>query len=464
MFNTEQFLIDCKVVFKKVLTPYKGKPCTKFELKHCLNDSAHVNNDACIFQYEKGGIFYKCFHASCQKFTWHDAKNKLKEKYNLDLGKYWPDSDSGPDNNSGLDKITYLSGTDIIAKPMEIEWLVNGMLSVNESILIHAKGGIGKSMFVLYLVLYLAAYKDRIDTLLNGFLGDEFFIPKQRCSLMLGAENGRITTYQRLKKMCRGSDYLEDGLENIFFLSQYGDTTVTGKVFLDDKFCGFLVEFIKQIEQERNVKIDILVIDPLISFSGASDENNSADMRPALDAMDRVCKQVKCTLIVIHHDKKDGDNYRGSTAINDWARNRISLKLETIAEDRITDITPDGSVTGKRVVSIPVVRVTHEKCNNFQMFTPFIIKMTKHLHFERINEQISPEEAEKANLVAQALKDMGGFAESANALAKVYQDLKGCSKNTAKTAIGIAVQYDFIKRESIIKDGNQTYEFTSIDI
>ena len=371
-------------------------------------------------------------------------------------------TDGNQKNNPSRKEITYFSGADIIAKPMKIEWLIVGMFSMNESILIHAAGGIGKSMFILFLLVTLAAFRDNLEDSLDRFF-DDFIIPKRRCSLVIGSENGRVSMYQRLKLMCNGSNHFEDGLKNVFFMSQYDDTTISGEVFLDESFCTFLVAFIQTLEQEQNVKIDILVIDPLISFSGASDENSSAEMRPALDAIDGVCRQVKCTPIVIHHDKKDGDNYRGSTAINDWARNRISLKRELVAENRITDQAPDGTVTGQRVVKIPVIRVTHEKCNNFQMFAPFLIKMTKHLHFKRINEQMTPEETEKVNTVAQALKDMGDYAESSNALAKVYEDLTGVSKNTAKKCISLAVDNGVITRKSTIIKGKSAYEFYSLD-
>ena len=461
-FNVSKLLGDIGAAHKKREYSYKGTPCTRYELAECFFDSSHTKNDACVFQYDTGAIAYKCQHDSCKDKKWENVRELFNFNPDIDLGKYWSKSDIKQHNNPSRKEITYLSGADIIAKPMEIEWLIVGMLSSNESILIHAAGGVGKSMFVLFLVLILASFKNSLEDSLNGFLGD-FIIPQKRTSLIMGSENGRVTTYQRLKKMCGRSSNLEEGLKNLFFLSQYDDTTITGEVFLDDGFCIFLVEFIHRFEEEQQVKIDILVIDPLISFTGASDENNSADMRPALDAIDRVCKQVKCTPIVIHHDKKDGDNYRGSTAINDWTRNRISLKREFIAENRITDVDGQGKPTGQRVAQIPVVRVRHEKCNNFKMFDPFLIRMNKHLHFVRVQEQMSPEEVENAQTVSQALKDSGGHSESTNALAKKYQDLTGVSKNTAKKHISMAVKNGFIERGSIQKNGTQTYEYNLVD-
>lgn len=461
-FNVAQLLKDIGTVHKQKESTYQGSPCTRFELAECFFDTSHTKNDACVFQYGNGAVAYKCQHQSCKERGWKDVKAHLDLKYGVDFGKYWSKT---PTRESGKKEewapISYLSGEDILAIPMKLEWIVSGFIAQGESCLIHSRGGLGKSMFVQFVLLSIAAFSNRFEDSLDGFLG-EFMISQQRVSLFIGSENGRVSAYQRLKSMCSGSN-LGDGLKNIFFLSQYEDTTISGVVFLDPKFCKFLVGFIKKIETENNVKIDILCVDPLISFTGASDENNAAEMRPALDAMDGVCKQVKCTLIVIHHDKKDGSGYRGTTAINDFFRNRISLKKEFIAENRITEVGADGMATGQRVASIPVIRITHEKANNFQMFSPFLVQMDRHLHFKRIDEQLNPEDAEKANAVAQALLDMGGYAKSANALAKVYQDFAGLGKTAAKNHIKIASENGLIRRESVVLDGSQTYEYRTLE-
>jgi KaiC/GvpD/RAD55 family RecA-like ATPase len=459
-FNVEQFLKDINAVYKKREYPHEGSPCTRYGLAECFFDSSHTNNDACIFQYDSGALAYKCLHDSCQNKKWKDVRELLNSKPEINLKKYWSASPKIGKEDT-LKNISYLSGEELLATPIEIEWLIDGMLAMNESTLIHAEGGLGKSMFVMYLMLILASFKDSTEDSSNSFLG-EFTIPNRRCSLFLGAENGRATTYDRLKKMCQGSHYLNEGLKRIFFLSQYDDTTVTGESFLNEKFCEFLVGFINDIEKKENEKIDILVIDPLISFTGAKDENNAAEMRPALDAMNRVCTQVKCTPILVHHDKKDGDNYRGSSAINDWARNRISLKRKNIAGS-LPKKTSKGKPKQQSPANIPVIRVRQAKCNNFKKFEPFLVKMTEDLHFERIGEQMSPEDMEKASNVVQTLKNLGDYAESTNNLAEAYCNLHGGCKNTAKKYINIAVDNDLILRKSVKSNGKEAYQFYSND-
>jgi len=447
-FDVEKFLKDTGVEYQREEKIFKGSLCTCYQLSECAFDASHTNNDACIFQYENGSIAYKCFHNSCQDKKWKDAKAKLKERCKDDLKEYWSHFNIESKDKPSRQDITYISGTEVMANPKDIEWLIINMLSMNESILIHAKGGLGKSMFVLYLLLKLASPE-------RSRLFDNFIVPERRCSLIIGAENGSIATYQRLKKMCDGPGNLKDGLGNIFFLSKYGDTTITGEVFLDESFCNFLVEFIKKIEAEKEVKIDILVIDPLISFSGAKNENDAAEMRPSLDAMDSVCRQARCTPIIIHHDKKDGGDYRGSTAINDWARNRIRLKQENVNQ-----VQNNGDVdNGPKIMETDCIRIIHEKCNNFQMFHSFLVKMTDNLHFEKVSEQMSQADAEVVIAVSEALKDMGGHADSMNALADQYRELSGVGRTTARKHILMAVEKNLIRRD---QGQNGRYRFDLI--
>ncbi len=455
-FNVEQAFIDARINFKKRKTKYQGQPCTQLELKKCLFDESHINNDACIFQYESGAWTFKCQHNSCKDKNTKDVREKLKSDYNLDLRKYW--SEQSAKKASAMDKgtISHLSFQEIYNNPVQLEYIINGMMIKGDSVLIHAPGGLGKSMFWIYLVLVLASV-DEMNVF--NYIFDDFIISKKCSSLIIQSENGRATLYSRINSMCRGLESLKEGLGNVFTLCRHDDVTITGETFTDEEFRDFLVDYIKQIETKHSIKIDLLVIDPLISYHSGS-ENDSVETRAVLDGIDEVTKRAKCTVIVIHHARKDSNEYRGSTAINDWTRNRISLKKEYIAEDRITDVDVNGKPTEKRIANIPVIRVTHEKCNNFQMFDPFLLRMTNHLHFERVEEQMTPEEVGIANTVAQALKDMGGHAESTNALSKVYQELAAKSTTTAKRHISIAVDNNFIKRESVIKDGKQTYEYS----
>ena len=46
-------------------------------LKCCLFDETHSGGEAAIGQAANGKLFYQCFHDSCKKKTWHDARQKI---------------------------------------------------------------------------------------------------------------------------------------------------------------------------------------------------------------------------------------------------------------------------------------------------------------------------------------------------------------------------------------------------
>ena len=47
---------------------------TLYCLDECIFDSTHKGNEAAIGQKADGGLFYQCFHSSCQGKTWKDAR------------------------------------------------------------------------------------------------------------------------------------------------------------------------------------------------------------------------------------------------------------------------------------------------------------------------------------------------------------------------------------------------------
>lgn len=52
-------------------------------LEECLFDPSHGNNEAAIGQAADGKLFYQCFHASCRKRTWAEARAIMSQDANL---------------------------------------------------------------------------------------------------------------------------------------------------------------------------------------------------------------------------------------------------------------------------------------------------------------------------------------------------------------------------------------------
>lgn len=64
-------------------------------------------------------------------------------------------------------------------------------------------------------------------------------------------------------------------------------------------------------------KPDMLVLDSLRRLTPGSEENDSGAMAEAIGSMKALAQEFKCGVLVIHHARKDGGEYRGSSAIRD---------------------------------------------------------------------------------------------------------------------------------------------------
>ena len=343
---------------------------------------------------------------------------------------------------------------DILDIPVELEWIIEGLILKGDLNLIHAPGGVGKSMLALYIALYLAAHGTDPKSTLNTIFG-RFQVPSARATLFIQAENSTAAMHQRIKAMTTGNPTLKNGLSMVFILRQYDDTTITGKSFSDPEFCASVVEYIKGIEQ-GGIKIDLLIIDPLISYLDGN-ENDSVVTRTTLDGISRIASQAKCTPIVIHHANKSGNEYRGSTAINDWARNRISLTpvegTKPVSKQKTESLIP-------KLKKSKLIKVTHEKYNNIESFGSFLLEMGSDLNFRLAEKQLSEKDIKNCEQVIKVLKDLGGYAESQNVLAKAYGEAVDISEATAKRHIIIAEKSGYICKESTLKDGKETLEYS----
>ena len=330
----------------------------------------------------------------------------------------------------------------------QVDPLVVGLINNGEGVIIHAPGGLGKSMLALNIAIEMA---------LNGpdLLFDKFKITRRITSMFIQTENSGATVNARVRKMVGGDP---DRIESLKYISMpviHKDVLAKGCPFSDESFQAWLVAVIEKAGKAMGQPVDVLWIDPLISFS-AGDENDSAKMRQELDALSEVSRECGVTPIVIHHDNRAGD-YRGASAIYDWCRGMISMKAEFIGSDRITDI--QGDEVTHRTASVPCIRIIHEKANNMGKFMPFLVRMDQSLNFQPIDEAMSPEQMEQGKLIQQALTDLGE-AGTQNELIKTYVALSGTSAATARRHMKTATDNNFISKISINRNGQQTYEYS----
>jgi RecA-family ATPase len=249
---------------------------------------------------------------------------------------------------------TFIDFNHIYNNPLEFNPIVSGMFNEGDNVVIHAQGGVGKSLFTTYLSLFLANRQHVCE--FNSwpkFLG-KFLIPKTRTTLFIQNENSQTAMYQRLKKMITGDSRLRHCLDNLFIPFVKNDICLFGKALNDDAFIDYLIELITRIETQRNKKIDLVVVDPFISFH-ESEENDNADIRKnVLDKLTDLSKKMRFTPVIVHHDNKNGD-IRGASALHDWARSRIHLFHDEMKEKKYLTLSHKKSNNGPTFEDIDLV-------------------------------------------------------------------------------------------------------------
>lgn len=74
-FDIDDFISKHNIRVQKIMMYGSGK---KYVLEECVFDSDHKAPDACIFVLNNGAIGYKCFHNSCQRYSWKDVRLKFE--------------------------------------------------------------------------------------------------------------------------------------------------------------------------------------------------------------------------------------------------------------------------------------------------------------------------------------------------------------------------------------------------
>jgi RecA-family ATPase len=239
--------------------------------------------------------------------------------------------------------------------------------------------------------------------------------------------------------MCSGNPQFREGFDKIIMPLDENEEIITNGVLTDPTFQSKISSLI------RDNSIDLLILDPLISFHNGN-ENDNMKMRESLDCLTKIISKTKTACIVIHHVGKYGSKNevfsgRGASAIGDWAHNIM------IVEEGKEYIT-----VGEGKFAKPLM-ITHTKSRNHDQVKEFAIARDKNLIFKRcpLNQK---EEAHESNVkeVVDALKALGGKVDKQQTLIEYLEKTKNIGRTSAQNLVREAC-----KKELIIptKDGGK---------
>ncbi|HNQ85699.1 MAG TPA: AAA family ATPase [Deltaproteobacteria bacterium] len=320
--------------------------------------------------------------------------------------------------------------------------IIKDLLDRGESLIICGKSGIGKSVITLNIALYVACPEIRSSHLSKEgppALFDQWSIPKSIKVLFIQSENSARATKARAEKMCLGNPLFKEGLDKIIMPLDDDNEIIINGVLTDPTFQDKIFRLIV------DNSIDLLIIDPLISFHNGN-ENDNMKMRESLDCLSRIISKTKTACIVIHHvgkygSKNDVFSGRGASAIGDWAHNIM-----------IVEEGKDYISLGEDKLAKPLV-ITHTKSRNHDQVNEFAIARDKNLIFKRCPLG-QKEEAHESNVkeVVDALRALGGKVDKQQALIEYLEKSKGIGRTSAQNLVREAC-----KKELIIptKDGGK---------
>lgn len=306
---------------------------------------------------------------------------------------------------TGTSTIEVISFAEIDAQKFEDKPVIDGLLDEKEHLFIAGNSGAGKSLLLNKMGLDLA------HPPVNGKMWGRFSIPNSVKSVFVQSENSAKGQNKRLRMLFQENANIRTGAGHVFIARLEGgdDIRLVGnlaKLEFQEKLCKAI----------NLVDAKVLILDPLISYHEAN-ENDNMEMRKALDCLQiHVLDRTGASAIIAHHFNRQGET-RGASAIRDFAANVLLLKVVQKRED--------GSA---------VIKVKHDKARNFPQANDFYLERTPGLDFIPI-EKPDDKKDKKVDEAVTILARIGGKCESQAVLKKSVMKELNCSETTARRII-----------------------------
>ena len=304
-FDLEDWLFKYGLNYRKVSeTEYD-----KYVLDECPFDSSHKAPDASIFKFRNGAIGFKCFHNSCQGYSWHDVRIKYEpEAYEKKRQYEEKQMFNSYNRNEPVhiepkeNKPVFYTAKQIVTRPKQIEQIIKtGIenfdkkyrgLRKRDVTILSGQTGSAKSTLLSQIILN-AIDADNHVAVFSGELKDEDYMKWMNLQAA-GKENVEPTQW---------TDYWTVPYEKQLKIADW----LEGKFWLYNNDYGFHFEAI--IEQfERMIdehRLDLLCVDNLMALdiSSLSNEKYEAQSRFAWE-IHELAKRKNVHIIIVCHPRK----------------------------------------------------------------------------------------------------------------------------------------------------------------
>jgi hypothetical protein len=207
------------------------------------------------------------------------------------------------------------------------EWLYGRHLLRGEVSMTCASGGTGKSALSIVEALAQTSGRDLLG--IN--------VPKPIRVGLINLEDDRNTMNKRVAAVMKHFKLKPSDIDGRLFM--LGKEEVAVRIAKSEHFAVQIVELQVQglINIIRELKIDILSIDPFVLTHGVNENDNSA-IRDVVKAYDRVAFEARCSVHLWHHNRKANgaetstDSVRGASSFVDACRSVRMLERMSAEE------------------------------------------------------------------------------------------------------------------------------------
>lgn len=214
----------------------------------------------------------------------------------------------------------------------ERKWLIGGYLMRSMVTIITGKGGFGKSTLALCIAVAVA----------SG-VHFQFWAPRSRENVLyVSAEDDKDEMQRRIIAICQrfgfDLDVVQRRLHLVVPTSDQGVVLFKWNAARNKIQNADLADTLPDIV--ANLKLGLIVVDPLVEVLQGVDENSNTMMAEAMAKFREMARDYDMPVLIVHHDRKGGvgessiqDGARGASAIVNSARLVVSM-LSGFADEK----------------------------------------------------------------------------------------------------------------------------------
>jgi hypothetical protein len=197
--------------------------------------------------------------------------------------------------------------SDLLSPQPPVEWIVKDFIAEENLSIVYGDSGSGKTWMMLHMMGCIAVG--------NDWMGKEV---RQAPVLLIDEESGNNRLARRMQKIIpiMGGDETTP----FYSISMAGVDLRDASVLFD----------IEKIIIENKIKL--VCLDALMDLIPGADENSVKEILPAFSGLKKIIEKLGTTFVMIHHSKKDGGGYRGSSAIKGVVDTMIEIEKPLLSD------------------------------------------------------------------------------------------------------------------------------------